>query len=111
DITIEVFPERLTSANVDRHVADATVVLDGTDNFATRYLVNDACVKHRLPNVHGSIFRFEGQVSTFWPSYPMRRGPCYRCLFPAPPPAELAPSCADAGVLGVLPGVFGTLQA
>jgi molybdopterin/thiamine biosynthesis adenylyltransferase len=87
------------------------VVVDGSDNFATRYLVNDACVKHGIANVHGSIFRFEGQVSVFWPAYEARRGPCYRCLFPEPPPPELAPSCAEAGVLGILPGVIGTLEA
>jgi molybdopterin/thiamine biosynthesis adenylyltransferase len=87
------------------------MVLDGSDNFPTRYLVNDATVKLGIPNVHGSIFRFDGQVSVFWPKYEKRRGPCYRCLFPEPPPAELAPSCAEAGVLGVLPGVVGTLEA
>ena len=83
------------------------VVVDGCDNFPTRYLVNDACVKLGLPNVHGSVYRFDGQVSVFWPG----RGPCYRCLFPNPPPAELAPSCAEAGVLGILPGVVGLLEA
>ena len=87
------------------------VVVDGSDNFPTRYLVNDACVKLQIPNVHGSIYRFEGQVSVFWPTYTKRRGPCYRCLFAEPPPPELAPSCAEAGVLGVLPGVVGTLEA
>jgi sulfur-carrier protein adenylyltransferase/sulfurtransferase len=101
------YDERLTSANVDRIVAGHHLVLDGSDNFATRYLVNDACVKHRLPNVHGSVYRFEGQVSVFWAG----RGPCYRCLYPEPPPPELAPSCAEAGVLGVLPGVIGLLEA
>jgi sulfur-carrier protein adenylyltransferase/sulfurtransferase len=111
--TIEVqgFETRLTSANADEILAGWDVVLDGSDNFATRYLVNDACVKHRIPNVHGSIYRFEGQVSVFWPSWEKRRGPCYRCLYPEPPPPELAPSCAEAGVLGVLPGVIGTLEA
>lgn len=102
---------RLTSANVEQVFADYELVVDGSDNFATRYLVNDACVHLGLPNVHGSIYRFEGQVSVFWPGYPARRGPCYRCLYPAPPPPELAPSCAEAGVLGVLPGVVGTLEA
>ncbi len=110
-ITIETQPTRLTSANVEELLAGCDVVLDGTDNFATRYLVNDACVKLGIPNVHGSVFRFEGQISTFWPRYELRRGPCYRCLFPEPPPKELAPNCAEAGVLGVLPGVVGTLQA
>ncbi len=102
---------RLDRENVEEIFDGYDVIVDGSDNFATRYLVNDACVKLRLPNVHGSIFRFEGQVSVFWPSYAERRGPCYRCLFPEPPPPELAPSCAEAGVLGVLPGVVGTLEA
>ncbi|MEZ4466986.1 MAG: ThiF family adenylyltransferase [bacterium] len=82
-------------------------MIDGADNFPTRYLVNDGCVKHGRPNVHGSVHRFEGQVAVFHPGH----GPCYRCLYPAPPPAELAPSCAEAGVLGVLPGLVGVLQA
>ncbi len=81
--------------------------MDGTDNFPTRYLVNDACVLLGKPNVYGSIFRFEGQVSVFWGA----RGPCYRCLFPEPPPPGLVPSCAEGGVLGVLPGIIGSLQA
>jgi molybdopterin/thiamine biosynthesis adenylyltransferase/rhodanese-related sulfurtransferase len=102
---------RLTSANVEEVFEGYDVVVDGSDNFATRYLVNDACVKLGLPNVHGSIYRFEGQVSVFWPRYPKRRGPCYRCLYAEPPPPEFAPSCAEAGVLGVLPGVIGTLEA
>jgi molybdopterin/thiamine biosynthesis adenylyltransferase/rhodanese-related sulfurtransferase/molybdopterin converting factor small subunit len=103
--------EHLTSANVERIFEGYEVVVDGTDNFATRYLINDACVKLRLPNVHGAVYRFEGQVSVFWPARPQRPGPCYRCLFPEPPPPEYAPSCAEAGVLGVLPGVIGLLQA
>ncbi len=110
-VKIEAFPKRLTSDNVEEIFRGFDVVVDGSDNFPTRYLVNDACVKLGLPNVHGSIFRFEGQVSVFWPGYAVRPGPCYRCLYPAPPPPELAPSCAEAGVLGVLPGVVGTLQA
>ena len=110
-VEITTCAERLTSANVDELFAGCDVIVDGSDNFATRYLVNDACVKLDIPNVHGSIFRFEGQVSVFWPGYSQRRGPCYRCLFPEPPPPELAPSCAEAGVLGVLPGVIGTLEA
>jgi molybdopterin/thiamine biosynthesis adenylyltransferase/rhodanese-related sulfurtransferase len=110
-IEVVGFETRLDSSNVDRIFEGWDVVVDGSDNFATRYLVNDACVKHALPNVHGSIYRFEGQVSVFWPAYPARRGPCYRCLYPEPPPPELAPSCAEAGVLGVLPGVVGTLEA
>jgi molybdopterin/thiamine biosynthesis adenylyltransferase len=111
DIQINRRQERLTSANVDELFTGQDVVVDGSDNFATRYLVNDACVKHGIPNIHGAIFRFEGQLSVFWPAYEERRGPCYRCLFPEPPPPELAPSCAEAGVLGVLPGVIGTLEA
>lgn len=110
-IEIVTYQQRLTSDNIDELIADHDVVVDGSDNFATRYLVNDACIKHNIPNVHGSIFRFEGQVSVFWPGYGKRRGPCYRCLFPEPPPPELAPSCAEAGVLGILPGVIGTLEA
>jgi len=102
---------RLDRGNVDEVLAGYDVVVDGSDNFATRYLVNDACVKHRLPNVHGSVFRFEGQVTVFWPSRQPEPGPCYRCLYPEPPPPELAPSCAEAGVLGVLPGVVGLLEA
>ena len=83
------------------------MIVDGADNFPTRYLLNDASVWHGIPVVHGSIFRFEGQVTVFKP----HEGPCYRCLFPQPPPPELAPSCAEGGVLGVLPGVIGSLQA
>ncbi len=101
----------LDSGNVEAIFNGYDVVVDGSDNFPTRYLVNDACVKLGIANVHGSIYRFEGQVGVFWPAYPKRRGPCYRCLYPEPPPAELAPSCAEAGVLGVLPGVIGLLQA
>lgn len=99
--------ERLTSANVLELFAGYDVIADGTDNFATRYLINDACVLAGKPDVCASIFRFEAQVSVF----DATRGPCYRCLFPEPPPPEAAPSCADAGVIGVLPGVAGTLQA
>lgn len=102
---------RLTSHNVEEILSDYDLVVDGSDNFPTRYLINDACVKLGMPNVHGSIYRFEGQVSVFWPAYEKRRGPCYRCLYPEPPPPELAPSCAEAGVLGILPGVIGLLQA
>jgi sulfur-carrier protein adenylyltransferase/sulfurtransferase len=98
---------RLTSANALDLLRPYDIVLDGTDNFPTRYLVNDACVLLGKPNVYASIYRFEGQVSVF----DARRGPCYRCLYPEPPPADLVPSCAEAGVLGVLPGVVGALQA
>src|SRR5262249_20439291 len=104
-------PIRLDCHNVEQLFAKYHIVIDGSDNFATRYLVNDACVKLALPCVHGAVFRFEGQVSVFWPRNPARPGPCYRCVYPTPPPPELAPSCAEAGVLGVLPGVIGTLQA
>ncbi|MCC5809950.1 MAG: molybdopterin-synthase adenylyltransferase MoeB [Ectothiorhodospiraceae bacterium] len=101
----------LNADNVDALFDGYDVVLDGADNFPTRYLVNDACVKHGIPNVHGAVFRFEGQVSVFYPGRADAPGPCYRCLFPEPPPPELAPSCAEAGVLGVLPGVIGLLQS
>jgi sulfur-carrier protein adenylyltransferase/sulfurtransferase len=108
DVTVEIFRERLTSENADRIFgAGWDVVVDGADNFPTRYLVNDASVWHGVPVVHGSIFRFEGQTTVFKPG----DGPCYRCLFPEPPPPELAPSCAEGGVLGVLPGIVGSLQA
>lgn len=101
---------RLDSSNVDAVLADYDLVIDGSDNLPTRYLVNDACVRRGIPEIYGAIFRFEGQVSVFWPAGP-QAGPCYRCLFPEPPPPELAPSCAEAGVIGVLPGVIGTLMA
>jgi molybdopterin/thiamine biosynthesis adenylyltransferase/rhodanese-related sulfurtransferase len=108
DVRVVPFQERLTSENVERILADGwDVIVDGADNFPTRYLVNDASIWHGIPVVHGSIFRFEGQVTVFWPG----AGPCYRCLFPQPPPAELAPSCAEGGVLGVLPGIIGSIQA
>ncbi len=108
DVKIVPFEERLDSSTADR-IFDQKwdVIVDGLDNFPTRYLVNDASVWKKIPVVHGSIFRFDGQVTTFWPY----KGPCYRCLYPEPPPAHLAPSCAEGGVLGVLPGVIGTLQA
>ena len=108
DVTVKVFRERLTSENVDRILGEGwDVIVDGADNFPTRYLLNDASVWHGIPVVHGSIFRFEGQTTVFKP----KEGPCYRCLFPQPPPPELAPSCAEGGVLGVLPGIVGSLQA
>jgi adenylyltransferase/sulfurtransferase len=108
DVTVKVFKERLTSENVDRILDEGwDVIVDGADNFPTRYLLNDASVWHGIPVVHGSIFRFEGQTTVFKP----KDGPCYRCLFPQPPPPELAPSCAEGGVLGVLPGIVGSLQA
>ena len=101
---------RLDTSNVDAILGGYDLVIDGSDNLPTRYAVNDACVRLKIPMVYGAIFRFEGQVSAFWPAGP-RSGPCYRCLFPEPPPTELAPSCAEAGVLGVLPGIIGTLMA
>ncbi|MGH2971965.1 MAG: molybdopterin-synthase adenylyltransferase MoeB [Gaiellaceae bacterium] len=108
DVEVVTYKERLTSENVDRILADGwDVIVDGADNFPTRYLINDASVWHDIPVVHGSIYRFEGQVTVFKP----HEGPCYRCLFPTPPPPELAPSCAEGGVLGVLPGIVGSLQA
>src|SRR5207244_9630967 len=108
DVNVVQFEERLTSENADRIIgAGWDVIVDGADNFPTRYLVNDASVWHDIPVVHGSIYRFEGQVTVFKP----QEGPCYRCLFPQPPPPELAPSCAEGGVLGVLPGIIGSLQA
>lgn len=107
DVTVVGHETRLTKENVLDILADYDVVLDGSDNFATRYLINDACVLLDKQNVHGSIFRFEGQATVFKPG----EGPCYRCLFPSPPPPELAPSCAEAGVLGLLPGTIGIIQA
>jgi adenylyltransferase/sulfurtransferase len=106
-ITIVPHEMRLDSSNALDLFKDYDVIVDGTDNFPTRYLVNDACVLLGKPNVYGSIFRFEGQVSIFWGA----KGPCYRCLFPEPPPPGLVPSCAEGGVLGVLPGIIGSLQA
>ncbi len=106
-IEIETHETRLTSQNALRLFKNYDVVVDGTDNFPTRYLVNDACVLTGKPNVYGSIFRFEGQASVFW----AERGACYRCLYPEPPPPGLVPSCAEGGVLGVLPGIVGAIQA
>ena len=106
NVRVEVIGERLTSANAREVIRGVDVVLDGSDNFPTRYLVNDACVLERKPLVYGSIFRFDGQVSLFAPA-----GPCYRCLFADPPPAGLVPNCAEGGVVGALPGVIGSLQA
>ncbi len=107
DVEVVAYRERLNTNNVDRVLDEGwEVIVDGADNFPTRYLLNDASVWHDVPVVHGSIFRFEGQATVFAP----RAGPCYRCLFPQPPPPELAPSCAEGGVLGVLPGVIGSIQ-
>jgi molybdopterin/thiamine biosynthesis adenylyltransferase/rhodanese-related sulfurtransferase/molybdopterin converting factor small subunit len=106
-VEIETHETRLTSENALGLFVNYDVIVDGTDNFPTRYLVNDACVLTGKPNVYGSIFRFEGQASVFW----AERGPCYRCLYPEPPPPGLVPSCAEGGVLGVLPGIIGAIQA
>jgi len=106
DIQVDVYNEPFTSDNAMRIAKDYDVIIDGTDNFPTRYLTNDVCVFLGKPNVYGSIFRFDGQISVF----DARHGPCYRCLFPEPPPPGLVPSCAEGGVLGVLPGTIGTLQ-
>ena len=105
DVQLELHPESLGLHNGREILAGYDLVMDGSDNFATRYVLNDLCVQMGLPLIHGSIYRFEGQVARFHGS------PCYRCLFPAPPPAEVAPNCTQAGVLGVLPGLVGTLQA
>jgi molybdopterin/thiamine biosynthesis adenylyltransferase/rhodanese-related sulfurtransferase len=107
DIEVEVYNEPFTSENAMRIAADYDILIDGTDNFPTRYLTNDVSVFLGKPNVYGSIFRFDGQASVFY----AKEGPCYRCLFPEPPPPGLVPSCAEGGVLGVLPGTIGTIQA
>jgi molybdopterin/thiamine biosynthesis adenylyltransferase/rhodanese-related sulfurtransferase len=116
DVKVVAYKERLTSANVERIFSDYQIVIDGTDNFPTRYLVNDASVWLGKPVVHGSIFRFDGQVTTFVSERAASKlgvtaGPCYRCLYPEPPPPHLAPSCQEAGVLGILCGIVGTVQA
>jgi adenylyltransferase/sulfurtransferase len=118
DVEVVPYRERLSADNIDAILdEDWEVIVDGADNFPTRYLLNDASVWHGVPVVHGSIFRFEGQVTVFAPrtlqqtvTKSVQGGPCYRCLFPQPPPPELAPSCAEGGVLGVLPGVIGSIQ-
>src|SRR5512143_3745656 len=107
DIKVIGYQERVSSENIMALIRDYDVIVDGCDNFPTRYLVNDACVMANKPNVHGSIFQFEGQATVFAP----HKGPCYRCLFPEPPPPGAAPSCQEAGVLGVLPGLVGCVQA
>ncbi|HUO49479.1 MAG TPA: molybdopterin-synthase adenylyltransferase MoeB [Acidimicrobiales bacterium] len=107
DVDVVTYDVRLGADNVLDIIEGYDLIVDGTDNFPTRYLVNDASLLKRIPVVHGSIFRFEGQVTVFDPY----KGPCYRCMIPEPPPAELAPSCAEAGVLGVLPGIVGSIQA
>jgi molybdopterin/thiamine biosynthesis adenylyltransferase/rhodanese-related sulfurtransferase len=107
DLKVKTYDTRLGADNILDIIDGYDVIVDGTDNFPTRYLVNDAALVKRIPVVHGSIFRFEGQITVFNPYV----GPCYRCMIPEPPPAELAPSCAEAGVLGVLPGIVGSIQA
>jgi adenylyltransferase/sulfurtransferase len=107
DVEVVVHNTTLTSANALQILKDYDVIIDGTDNYPTRYLVNDACVLLGKPNVYGSIFQFDGQASVFWAA----EGPCYRCLYPEPPPPGLVPSCSEGGVLGVLPGIVGTIQA
>lgn len=107
DVNVIAYRERITSENALEIIREYDLVIDGCDNFATRYLVNDACVLLGKPNAYGSVFRFEGQASLFVPG----DGPCYRCLFPSPPPAGMVPSCQEAGVLGILPGIIGLIQA
>ncbi len=107
DVRVIPYQQKLTSQNIMEIIKDYDIIVDGCDNFPTRYLVNDASVLAKKPNVHGSIFQFEGQATIFYPG----KGPCYRCLYPEPPPPDMAPSCQEAGVLGVLPGLIGVLQA
>jgi adenylyltransferase/sulfurtransferase len=107
EVRLDLYETRLSSANALQLFAPYDVIIDGTDNFPTRYLVNDACVLLKKPNVYGSIFRFDGQASVFYPG----KGPCYRCLYPEPPPPGEVPSCAEGGVLGILPGLIGCIQA
>jgi molybdopterin/thiamine biosynthesis adenylyltransferase len=107
DVKVVTYQELLHSSNIFDIIKGYDVLVDGCDNFPTRYLVNDACVMAGIPNVHGSIFRFEGQATVFKP----HDGPCYRCLYPEPPPPGMVPSCQEGGVLGVLPGIIGTIQA
>lgn len=107
DVIVDIYNQRLTSENIIDIISDYDIIIDGCDNYPTRYLLNDACVKTSKTSVHGSILRFEGQATVFKP----KEGPCYRCLYPDPPPPGAVPSCQEAGVLGVLPGIIGTVQA
>jgi molybdopterin/thiamine biosynthesis adenylyltransferase len=107
DVNVVAYEEMLVADNVERIINGYDVIIDGTDTFETRYLLNDAAVAKNIPVIHASVFRFEGQLTTFIPF----EGPCYRCLYPTPPPPELAPGCSVAGVLGVVPGIMGMLQA
>ncbi|MBI3773140.1 MAG: molybdopterin-synthase adenylyltransferase MoeB [Gammaproteobacteria bacterium] len=111
DVKVVAYRTHLDASNVEEIFAGYDVVVDGTDNLATRYLINDACVKLGIPNVHGAVYRFEGQLTVFWPQHPTHPSGCYRCMFPKQPGAGAAPSCSEIGVLGVLPGVMGLLQA
>lgn len=106
-IEIQTYPLKLTAENAKTIFKNYDLIVDGSDNFPTRYLINDVCCEIKKPFVHGSVLKFEGQVSLFWPG----KGPCYRCLYPEPPPPEASLSCTEAGVLGALPGIIGTLQA
>ncbi|MBI3996341.1 MAG: molybdopterin-synthase adenylyltransferase MoeB [Candidatus Omnitrophica bacterium] len=107
DVEVQTFNTKISRENIMDIIKDYDVVIDGTDNFPTRYLVNDACIFQKKPNIYGSIFRFDGQATVFFPF----KGPCYRCLYPEPPPPGMVPSCAEGGVLGVLPGIIGVIQA
>src|SRR6204780_3540429 len=107
DVNVVTYDVRLGADNILDIIDGYDAIVDGTDNFPTRYLVNDAALLKRIPVIHGSIFRFEGQGTVFFPYV----GPCYRCMIPEPPPADLAPSCSEAGVLGVLPGIIGSIQS
>lgn len=111
NIKVVTYQHKLDVDNVEEIFSQYDVIVDGTDNLTARYLINDACVKMGLPNVHAAVYRFDGQITVFWPANNSEKSGCYRCMFPNPPPPELAPSCAEAGVLGVMPGVFGLLQA
>jgi molybdopterin/thiamine biosynthesis adenylyltransferase len=110
-VAIEAAQARIDADNVASALDGVDVVLDGADNFATRYVLNEACIEAGLPLVYGAVQRFEGQASVFWPGHPDGTAPCYRCLFPEPPSPEDAPNCAEAGVLGVVPGLVGLIQA
>lgn len=111
DVKVVGYETHLDSSNVEEIFSAYDIIVDGTDNLPTRYLINDACVKLGKPNVHAAVYRFEGQLTVFWPRYEQERGGCYRCMFPEMPPPGSAPSCSEIGVLGVLPGVMGLLQA
>lgn len=111
DVNVIGYETHLDAGNVEDILSGYDVVVDGTDNLATRYLINDACVKLGIPNVHGAVYRFEGQLTVFWPNHSSNPSGCYRCMFPTRPDASAAPSCSEIGVLGVLPGVMGLLQA